>query len=158
MPGKDPPVQDNQSKTRRILVDADACPVIQEIITLASERDWEVCLVSNICHEYSPGEKVKVMTVDKSPQAADLALYNYSRPGDVVVTQDYGLACMVLPKGVGAISPRGKIFTEDNIEGLMNLRHIARKERKRGNLKGGPPPFSEKDRKRFLRNLLKLIS
>ncbi len=145
------------NRQMQILVDADACPVIPEIISVAQERDIDVLLVANFCHEYAPTGGVKVITVDKTPDAADIALMNNSRPGDIVVTQDYGVACMVLGKNARAISPRGKIFTDQNITGLMEQRHISRKQRQRGNRTRGPKPFSVKDHTRFSKNLKKLL-
>jgi uncharacterized protein YaiI (UPF0178 family) len=143
----------------RLLVDADACPVIDEIINLARKWRIMVYLISNISHVFHPGKCVRIITVDNSPEAADLALMNFSQTGDVAITQDYGLACMLLGKKVKVISPRGKFFTEKNIDNLMEHRHITRKERRRGRLKhGGPPPYTEKDKIKLLKNLEKLLS
>ena len=142
-----------------MLIDADACPVVKETLEFAREKKLVVYLVSNFNHEYFPTKDVKTITVDQSPEAADLALVNHSLTGDIVVTQDYGLACMLLGKRVKVISPRGRIFTNQNIESLMESRHLARKERKRRLGRGkGPSPFTQKDSLRFLRNLEKLLS
>lgn len=140
-----------------IFVDADACPVLKEIITVAGRCDLELCVVSNYCHQHDWGAGVKTITVDKSPEAVDIAIMNHARDGDIVVTQDYGLACMLMGKRVRSISPRGRLFHEGNIDVLMQKRHLARIERKRGHRTKGPRPFTSEDRKSFTRTLEKMI-
>ena len=141
----------------KILVDADACPVIPEINDLAREFAIPVTLVSNYCHNMEQYEGVKIVIVDKEPDAVDLAVANLTLRGDIVVTQDYGLAALALGKGASAISPRGRIFGDHNIEGLLHKRHISRKQRKRGIRTRGPKRMTIEDRKTFTRNLHSLI-
>lgn len=149
---------DQAAVRMKILVDADACPVIPEINDVAREFAIPVTLVSNYCHDMKQYEGVtSVVTVDKEADAVDLAVANLTVRGDIVVTQDYGLAALALGKGASAISPRGRIFGEHNIEGLLHKRHISRKQRKRGIRTRGPKPMTIEDRKTFVRNLHSLI-
>ena len=141
----------------KILVDADACPVIPEINDVAREFAIPVTLVSNYCHNMGQYEGVKIVIVDKEADAVDLAVANLTLRGDIVVTQDYGLAALALGKGASAISPRGRIFGDHNIEGLLHKRHISRKQRKRGIRTRGPKRMTIEDRKTFTRNLHSLI-
>lgn len=150
---------DNKKAPRfRLFVDADSCPVVRESINVCESLGGEIYLVSNFCHEYFADKGINVVTVDKSPEATDLAIFNRSRAGDVAVTQDLGMACMLLGKKVKVISPRGKIYAECDMNQLMEFRHLLKKERRKS--KTGPKlkPFTEADRKKFLRNLMKLIS
>ena len=142
----------------RLFVDADSCPVVLESINVCESLGGEICLISNFCHEYLADEGINVVTVDKSPEATDLAIVNRSNPGDIAVTQDLGLACMLLGKKVKVISPRGKIYAECDMNQLMEFRHILKKKKRKS--KTGPKlkPFTKTDRNRFLRNLKKLIS
>jgi uncharacterized protein YaiI (UPF0178 family) len=148
---------DQAAVRMKILVDADACPVIPEINDVAGEFAVPVTLVSNYCHDMEQYEGVTIVIVDKEADAVDLAVANLTVRGDIVVTQDYGLAALALGKGASAISPRGRIFGEHNIEGLLHKRHISRKQRKRGIRTRGPKPMTIEDRKTFARNLHSLI-
>jgi len=141
----------------RILVDADSCPVLPEILHLAKERNLPVILVCNFNHEIQPPDFGELIVVDNTPEAADMALMNRSEPGDLVVSGDYGLACMLLGKKANVISPRGTVFSDRNIDRLMARRHFARKERQKGKYQRGPRPFSDEDRKRFLDTILSLL-
>lgn len=115
----------------RILVDADACPVKQIIEKVGKEHQIPVVMIidtSHILHsDYS-----EVITVSQGPDAVDIALINRTKKGDIVVTQDYGVATMALGKQAVAIHHSGKIYTDDNINQLLFERHISRKQRKAG--------------------------
>lgn len=115
----------------KILVDADACPVKQIIEKVGKEFRIPVIMIidtSHILHsDYS-----EVITVSQGPDAVDIALINRTVKGDIVVTQDYGVATMALGKKAVAIHHNGKIYTDDNINQLLFERHISRKQRKAG--------------------------
>lgn len=115
----------------KILVDADACPVKQIIEKVAIELNLYVIMIIDTSHilisDYS-----EIVQVSKAPDAVDIALINRTNPGDVVVTQDYGVATMVLGKKGYAINQNGRIYTNDNIDLLMFERHIAKKQRRSG--------------------------
>lgn len=96
--------------------------------------------------------------VDPGLDAADMYILNHVRPKDVLVTQDIGLASLVLPKGVYALSPRGIEYKEESIEMALDLRYLAAKEREKGRYGKGPKPFSIADREIFKASLLKILS
>jgi uncharacterized protein len=144
----------------QILVDADACSVVKEIIKISRINNLCVSLVSNYCHEHIPRKDVKIIKVENKAEAADIALMNISQAGDIAVTGDIGLACMLLGKEVRVISSRGKIFSNKNIDRLMEFRHVVHKKRRLGKLKKGGgrhKAFSSNDRERFIKNFSKLI-
>lgn len=140
----------------RILVDADACPVKGIIENTASRYGVKLILVANTNHniESSWGE---VITVDDVPQAADITLVNLVLPGDIIVTQDYGLAAMILGKKAAAISPAGMIYTPENIDGLLMQRYISFKARAAGEKTRGPNKRTAVDNIRFEKQLNMLV-
>lgn len=83
---------------------------------------------------------------------------NHIMPGDLVVTQDIGLASIVLPKRVYAISPRGKEFKEETISTALDFRYLSAKERRKGKYGKGPKPFTIEDRERFVFTITKILS
>lgn len=141
----------------RILVDGDACPVKEEIVAIAQERSLEVIFVVSTASYFNRDWKVKQIVVDSLPQAVDIAIINRVETGDVVVTQDYGLAAIVLGKKGRAISPRGYFFNDDNIDRLLQRRHIHHEARKAGVRIKGPRKRSEEDSARFCRNFQRLL-
>ena len=120
----------------KILVDADACPVTPIVIKIARERHIPVVLVTDDSHVMND-DYAEVVTVGQGADAVDLALINRTQKGDVVVTQDYGVAALALGKKAFAINQNGMRYTDGNIEGLLNERHMAGKARRAGGrLKG----------------------
>ncbi|MDO5292824.1 MAG: YaiI/YqxD family protein [bacterium] len=115
----------------KILVDADACPVKEIIEDIASNFKIPVIMIIDTSHELYSNYS-EIIQVSKAPDAVDLALFNRTSPGDIVVTHDYGVASMVLGKKAYAINNNGKWFTNQNIDVLMYERHIAAKQRKMG--------------------------
>lgn len=131
-----------------ILVDADACPVISQVESVAQKHNVPVTLLCDTSHilesEYS-----KVVMVDRGADSVDIVLVNNCKKGDIVVTQDYGVAAMALGKGAYAIHQSGKWFTNDNIDEMLFSRHIAkvmRNSKKKSNLKGGRKRNSDDDK------------
>lgn len=110
----------------KILIDADGCPVVDLTIALAKRFNWPVLLICDTSHEmYREG--AETLTVSKGADAVDFVLVNRVQPGDIVVTQDYGLAAMVLAKRGVPIDQNGRIYNEGNIEQLLHGRHVAKK-------------------------------
>ncbi len=140
----------------RILVDADACPVKEIIIQVAKEENIKVMMFTDVCHIIDDGYS-EVITVDKANDAVDIALANSVLKGDIVVTQDYGVAAMVLAKGAKAINQYGMIYSDDNMDKLLFERHIAQKVRRSGGRTTGPKKRSKDDSIRFEANFRKLI-
>lgn len=113
----------------KILVDADACPVKLEIIEVAKKYNIEVEMFIDTSHVYNDGYSI-VTTVSKGKDAVDIALINKLNIGDIVVTQDYGVATMVLTKGGYPINQNGLIYTSNNIDRLLFERYISGQNRK----------------------------
>ena len=118
----------------KILVDADSCPVKELIIHIAREFSVPVILFTDTTHILS-SSGCSVVTVEKGADSADIALVNYADPQDVAVTNDYGLAALLLGKQVFVMNSSGFQFTQENIDRLLFERHIAkeiRQHKKRG--------------------------
>ena len=141
----------------RIFVDADACPVKKTIIEIGEKYSIPVYLVLSLSH-YSPQDKkVETILIDNIPEAVDIAISNRVVRGDIVITQDYGLASMLISKGCIVLHHTGKRFTKDNIDELIFKRHLASKVRRSGGKIKGPKAFTEKDKNRFKISLEKVI-
>jgi uncharacterized protein YaiI (UPF0178 family) len=140
-----------------IVVDGDSCPVKSEIIELGLQFDVAILMVSSYDHYLQASEGVKVIQVDRSQQSADLYIANHIAKGDIVVTQDYGLAALAIAKSCSALSPRGELFHIGNIDYLLERRHHNAKARRRGSYAKGPRPFTDEDRNNFKDMLLKLL-
>lgn len=112
----------------KIIVDSDGCPVKEIIMNIAKKYEIELLFVMNIAHFFSPlyGE---VKYVDKSRERADIVIANIIKKGDLVVTQDYGLAAMILAKHAYCINQNGMIFDNNNIDVLLARRHFNREMR-----------------------------
>ena len=132
----------------QILVDADACPVKQIIVRMAKERNISVTMLIDTSHELNDGYS-KVITVDKQADSVDYALMGLLTREDIVVTQDFGLAAMVIGKGAKAINQNGLIFTDDNMDKLLMERHIGQKIRRGGGRTKGPAKRTKDDDAKF---------
>ncbi|MEY8291729.1 YaiI/YqxD family protein [Carnobacteriaceae bacterium 52-44] len=136
----------------KIIVDADASPVKNEIIQLAGQYTVPVVLVSSIAHysfETYPSY-VKILYVEKGADRADFKIVQLAEKGDIIVTQDYGLASLLLPKGCRVVHHMGYEYTNENIERLLQNRHIGALKRKSGERTKGPRPFTEANRQNFI--------
>ena len=114
----------------RLLIDADACPVVDRAIDAAARRNIPVTLVCDDAHQMSRAH-AETVTVSRGADSADFALVNLTHRGDIVVTQDYGLAAMCLAKGARILHQDGREYTDQNIDGLLAFRHEAKKFRRR---------------------------
>lgn len=121
----------------RILIDADGCPVVDECLHLSKKHKLECIILCDFAHIFEkPG--AQTITVAKGPDSVDFALVNLVQPGDIVVTQDYGLAAMCLAKRSLPIHQDGILYTTENIDGMLAQRHTARKQRAAGRRAKGP--------------------
>ena len=136
----------------KILVDADSCPkkAMMILIELASLYNVSVLAISSFNHQIEGVEKI---IVGNEPQAADMALINKTHKGDIVVTQDWGLASLVLVKGGNCIAPNGYIYSKEKMDFMLEERHIKAKVRKSGGKTKGPAPRNKEDDERFKRSL-----
>lgn len=142
----------------RIFVDADACPVVKIVERIAKKHGVAVTLLCDTNHILS-SDYSEVKIISAGADAVDFALVNMISKGDIAVTQDYGVASMVLGKGAFCIHQSGKIFTEDNIGGLLMDRHLAKKARmskSKHHLKG-PKKRTKEDDVRFEKAFENLI-
>lgn len=133
-----------------ILIDADACPVTGIVERVAREKDIPVALLCDTNHVLSSAySQVKVIGAGRD--AVDFALVGMCRRGDIVVTQDYGVAAMVLGKGALAVHQSGRRYTDENIDMLLMERHLSREARRassKNHLKG-PAKRTGEDDERF---------
>ena len=141
----------------QILVDADACPVKQIIVRLAKQRNIPVTMLIDTSHELGDGYS-KIITVDKQADSVDYALMGMLTREDIVVTQDFGLAAMVIGKRARAINQNGLIFSDDNMDKLLMERHIGQKIRRGGGRTKGPAKRTKEDDARFEAALEKLLT
>jgi uncharacterized protein YaiI (UPF0178 family) len=136
-----------------IYVDADACPVKEEIYRVARRVGFDVLVVANSFIRTPAEPRIKFVLVDSGPDIADDWIAERATSGDVVVTNDIPLASRVLPNGAEAVSPTGKIFTTDMIGTAIATRSIMEQIRSTGEITGGPKPFDARDRSKFLNAL-----
>lgn len=122
---------------RRILIDADGCPVVDETIQIAARFGLACIILCDTSHRFERAG-AQTLVFSKGADSVDFALVNLLRPGDVVVTQDYGLAAMCLSRSALALSQDGMEYTADNIDGLLLARHTAKKIRSAGGRLKGP--------------------
>ncbi|EGW39653.1 DUF188 domain-containing protein [Desulfosporosinus sp. OT] len=140
----------------KIIVDADACPrnVLQICLTMAREHALPVWTVASFNHNIESDHHV---VVGNASQEADIRVMNLAHAGDVAVTQDWGLAAMLLGKGVKCLNPGGKEFSTNNIEFLLEERELKAKFRRSGGRTKGPKKRVVEDDQQFeacLRNIL----
>ena len=137
----------------RILVDADACPVKDEVYRVAFRRGVAVRVVSNMRIRIPDHPLVERIVVSGGFDAADDWIAEEAGPGDVVVTADILLADRCLKAGATVLAPTGKPFTNASIGSAIAVRAIMADLRVGGDVVGGPAPFAKSDRSRFLQAL-----
>jgi len=142
----------------RILVDADGCPVRREAGRVAARLGIEQLLFTNSSQEIADPPHGRVIVVSDRRDATDFAIFSECRPGDVVVTDDLGLAAMVLARDARALSSRGRRCTPEEMPARLETRHAARMARRAGRRIPGPRPFTPADRRRFTRALESLLT
>ena len=142
----------------KLLIDADGCPVVDLTVRLAREFGVKCLILCDTAHVFQK-EGAETLTVSEGADSVDFALVNRVEPGDIAVTQDYGLAAMCLAKRALPLSQDGLLYTEENIGALLQSRYAAQKIRRSGGrLKGPKKRTSEQDAafERTLRRLLQL--
>jgi uncharacterized protein YaiI (UPF0178 family) len=141
-----------------IFVDADACPVKDEVYVVATRYGLRVAVVANAPLGVPHGMGVQLIVVDRGPDAADDWIAQNVRPGDVVVTADVPLAARCLAAGAHVIGSTGREFDEDSIGGALAMRDLLASRREAGELTRGPAPLSAKQRSRFAAELDRIVS
>jgi uncharacterized protein YaiI (UPF0178 family) len=144
----------------RIWVDADACPrVIKDILYRAAERRRiRLILVANSRFEVPKSEFIEFMRVGAGFDKADLAIIEHAHDGDLVITTDIPLAAGVIEKGGLGLSPRGELFTPDNIRSRLTMRDFLDEMRGSGVMTGGPAALGARDRQEFANQLDRLLT
>lgn len=143
----------------KILIDGDACPVKESVYRLADTADLPVILVTSLSH-YSHQDlpsHVETIYVDEGADSADYRLLSLVTAGDLVITQDYGLASLVLPKGVRVLHHLGTEYTSATIDQLLESRYFSAKMRQAGKRTKGPKKFTKEDTARFELALKQII-
>ena len=141
-----------------IFVDADACPVVSIVEMIAKKYGIEVTLLCDTNHVLS-SDYSKVLVVGAGADAGDYKLISVCRKGDVVVSQDYGVAAMALSKGAYAIHQSGKWYTDENIDQMLMERHLNKKARRSShkNHIRGPKKRTEENDERFCQSMEKMV-
>lgn len=134
-------------------IDADACPVKDEVYRVADRYGALVYVVCNSWIRIPANPRIQLVVVDQGPDVADDWIAERATTGDVVITADIPLAQRVLTGGAQALHPAGRPFTPDNIGGAMASRAVGEHLRSFGEITRGPPPFTAADRSRFLQAL-----
>lgn len=140
----------------KIIVDGDACPGKSLIEKAAKENNIPVILYCDLNHVIT-SDYITVKYVDSGFQSVDMSVANEAKRGDIVITQDFGVAAMVLGKKSYAISPKGNIYDDENIERLLFERHISAKVRRGGGKAGSPKKRTAEDDEKLYKTLVYLI-
>jgi uncharacterized protein YaiI (UPF0178 family) len=137
----------------RIFIDADACPVKDEVYRVAARYGLKTFVVSNSFIRTPASSAIELVMVEAGPDIADDWIADQAEPGDIVVTNDIPLADRALKKEACAIAPNGRAFTADSIGQALAGRAIAEHIRSMGEMTSGPRAFAPADRSRFLQAL-----
>lgn len=142
----------------KIYVDADACPVKDIVVSAAGDFGIPVTLVMSFSHYSNKQlEGAETIYVDPGSDAADYRIMQLAQKGDMIITQDYGLASLGLGKGCIVLHHKGFQYTNKNIDQLLQTRHLSAKARKAGQRTKGPKAFTDEDRKKFDALLHKIL-
>ena len=136
-----------------IYVDADACPVKEEVYRVARRYGLAVTLVANAPQRVPADESFTLVVVRGGMDAADDWIAEHAGEGDIVITADIPLAARSLRNGARVIGTTGRPFTEDNVGAALATREILSELRGAGEITSGPKPFEKRDRSRFLQSL-----
>jgi uncharacterized protein YaiI (UPF0178 family) len=141
-----------------IYIDADACPVKEEVYRVAKRYDLKVTLVAASWMRIPESSWLSLEVVGEGLDAADDYIVEHVETDDIVITGDIPLAARSLEKGAYVLGHKGRPFTDDNIGPILATRDLLSELRTMGEVKGGPPPFAKKDRSLFLQQLDQAIN
>lgn len=142
----------------KIFIDGDSCPVVRETLEVAKRRKLDVIIVKNINHEIR-SHYAKIVSVDPTSESADIYIANNVNKEDIVISQDYGLAALVIPKNVKVISPNGFEINNSNLDTLLHHRFIASKLRKQKRYYGSKTrKRTKEDDEKFIKLLIDIIN
>ena len=140
----------------KIFIDADGCPVVDITVAIAKRKSIECFIICDTAHEFNK-DGAQTVVVEKGADSVDFRLVNLVSEGDIVVTQDYGLAAMCLARKAVPLSQNGLVFTDKNIDELLFSRYVSKKIRNAGGRLKGPSKRTDEQDKRFVEVLEKLI-
>ncbi len=140
----------------KIFIDADGCPVVKQTLETAKKFDVPTVIVCDTSHSYI-GYDAEVITVSKGADSADFKIVNILKSGDIVITQDYGLAAMALARGAVVLNQDGMRYDDSNIDALLLSRHTAAKIRRGGGRLRGPSKRESQQNDKFVESLLSTI-
>ena len=140
----------------RILIDADGCPVVDLTVKLAKKYGIECTILCDTSHEFNR-DGAKTVVVEKGADSVDFKIVNLVGEGDIVVTQDYGLAAMCLARKAIPVSQNGLVYTDKNIDQLLFTRYVSKKIRNAGGRMKGPSKRKPEQDKAFEAVLKRLI-
>lgn len=141
-----------------IFIDADGCPVKEEVYRVSKRYHLDVRVVANRHLNLPPSPLIQPMVVSDGFDAADDWIAEHAGVGDVVITADIPLAARCLERGARVLGTKGREFTEDSIGDALASRELSQQLREMGVTTGGPAPMAKKDRSRFLSKLDELIN
>ena len=141
----------------KILIDADGCPVVKQATQIAEENNIEVVIFCDTSHIIN-SDYAQIITVSKGADSVDFALVNEVKSDDIVVTQDYGLAAMVLSKGGKAITQNGMIISDSNLELLLTSRYESKKARMSGAHLKGPKKRTAQNDEEFIKSFKSMLN
>lgn len=144
----------------QIWVDADACPkAVKEILfKTAIRREVQITLVANQYMSVPTSKFITTIKVSAGFDVADNEIVKLCAPGDLIITADIPLADKIVDKGATGLNPRGELYTEDNIKGILSMRNLMEELRSAGTVSGGPAAFSPKDKQNFTNQLDKFLT
>lgn len=144
----------------QIWVDADACPnVIKEILFKAAlRRGVRMTLVANTSLTVPLSPLLSAIRVAAGMDEADKEIERLVQPGDLVVTADIPLASKIVDKGATGLNPRGELYTEENVKGLLRMRNLMEELRSGGMASGGPAPIGARDKQEFANQLDRFLT
>ena len=140
-----------------VYVDADGCPVKDEVLRVATRYGLTTTFVANTGLSLPRRDTVRLVVVGNASDAADDWIAEHVEPDDIVVTTDIPLAARCLERGAHVLEPRGRELTADSIGGILASRDLMADLRGAGMVTGGPPPFAKKDRSQFLQHLDRIV-
>ncbi len=140
----------------RILIDADGCPVVDLTVRLAKKYGIECTILCDTSHEFNR-DGAQTVVVEKGSDSVDFKIVNLVGEGDIVVTQDYGLAAMCLARKAIPVSQNGLVYTDKNIDQLLFTRYVSKKIRNAGGRMKGPSKRTPEQDKAFEAALERLI-
>lgn len=140
-----------------VYVDADGCPVKDEVCRVAQRYGLSVTFVANSSLRVPDTKRVALVVVGEGFDEADDWIVEHAGQNDIVITGDIPLASRCLKKGARVLGPKGKEFTDASIGGALATREILGQARESGIVTGGPAPFAPRDRSRFLERLDALV-